>query len=375
MSGAEIAWRTLNMERTDEPCIAACWIMKRAFFAHYAGVRDIYADPVRTTVEALANAGCNLNPQFIMPRPDYEHVACDPQDVVGARVTIPDVGPQPSHTPAASAEAIRDQIEQMQDPEETEADFDLNEEAEAYARPLLERRELSGDRTLFIDGFGMPSFMGGYTDWGYDSYMCALALYPEHMGRYFAILGERARQHNRAIVEAVRSHDLAPFVYGGDDICFNNGPICSPRVLDALYFPHLRHALEPLIEAGVRIIWHCDGDVRPIVPQLIEAGASGFQGFQEDESGISLEEMAALRTRWGKKPILWGSVSVTSTFPHGSVEDVKRSVERSFGVAGPGWGFVLASTSSILPETPLENIIAFFEHGKAFGREFCQGLA
>jgi uroporphyrinogen decarboxylase len=220
----------------------------------------------------------------------------------------------------------------------------------------------------------MPSFMGGYTTWGYENYMCALALYPQHLGRYFAILGERARGHNQAIVEAVDRYDLAPFVYGGDDICFNDGPICAPEVLDALYFPALRRALEPLVEADVRVVWHCDGDVRPIVPQLLEAGVSGFQGFQEDESGISLEEMAALRTRWGKKPILWGSVSVTSTFPHGTVEDVKQSVERSFRIAGPGGGFALGSTSSILPETPLENIIAFFEHGREFGRRFYRGL-
>ena len=29
------------------------------------GVEDIYADPVRTAVEAFANAGPNLNPQFL----------------------------------------------------------------------------------------------------------------------------------------------------------------------------------------------------------------------------------------------------------------------------------------------------------------------
>ena len=44
MTGAETAWRTLNMEAVDEPCIVASWMMKRDFFRHYAGVRDIYAD-------------------------------------------------------------------------------------------------------------------------------------------------------------------------------------------------------------------------------------------------------------------------------------------------------------------------------------------
>jgi hypothetical protein len=45
-------------------------------------------------------------------------------------------------------------------------------------------------------------------------------------------------------------------------------------------------------------------------------------------------------------------------------------VERCFRVAAPGGGFALASTSSILPETPLANIRALYEHGLRFGRDF-----
>jgi len=49
-------------------------------------------------------------------------------------------------------------------------------------------------------------------------------------------------------------------------------------------------------------------------------------------------------------------------------------VERCFKVAAPGGGFGLASTSSILPETPLENIITMFQYGQDFGREFLRGI-
>jgi uroporphyrinogen decarboxylase len=260
----------------------------------------------------------------------------------------------------------------MPAPETLGAEFDIEATAEAYARPLLERRTLSRDRTLFLGRYGIPGFMGGYTTWGYENYMSALALYPEHLRRYYALRAEQARLRNVAIVDAVRRYDLAPFAYTGDDICFNDGPICHPDVLDDLYFPALRHAIQPLIEADVRMIWHCDGDIRPILPQLLDAGISGFQGFQE-EAGVMLEEMVGLRTRWGRKPILWGSVSVTTTLPFGTIADVKRRVEHCFRVAGPDGGFGLASTSSILPEAPLDNIITLFEYGRTFGRQFYTG--
>jgi uroporphyrinogen decarboxylase len=145
-------------------------------------------------------------------------------------------------------------------------------------------------------------------------------------------------------------------------------------MLDNLYFPHLAHAVQPLHDAGIGIVWHSDGNILPIIDRLINlVGVAGFQGFQE-ETGCTLEKIAEHRTRDDKKLIIWGSLSVTTTLPFGTVEDVKNDVERCFRVAAPGGGFGLASTSSILPETPLDNIMTMFQYGQDFGREFLKGM-
>ncbi|MBI4551145.1 MAG: hypothetical protein HY710_02670 [Candidatus Latescibacteria bacterium] len=370
MTGVEIAWRTLQREHVEEPCLICCWVMKREFFRQYAGVDDIYADPVRTAVEAFANSGCNLNPQFIMPSPHHEHLACDPFHVPeSASGNVSLSYPRTDVTP----EQVRDDIEALPDPETLGRDFDLDAAARNYAQRLLRLREMSGDRTLYIGSFGMPSFMGGYTRWNYESYLSALYLYPEHFRRYFWHGGEWGRLYNLAIAEAVRQDDLAPVVYGGDDICFNDGPMCAVAMLDNLYFPALADALRPLVEAGIEIVWHCDGNVLPLVPRLIDLGVTGFQGFQEREANIPLEEMVQFRRQDGGKLIFFGSVSVVHTLPFGTVEDVKREVERCFQVAAPGGGFCLAPSSSILPEAPLENIRAMMEHGREYGRRFLAG--
>lgn len=371
MTGVEIAWRTLNLERVEEPCIAAAWIMKRDFFRHYAGVEDIYADPVQTAVDAFANAGCNLNPQFIMPSPFQEHQACSPFHVPAAD----DSGAwASSHGREISPEDVRNDLEQLPAPDTLATGFDLNAAARNYAQPLLDLRRRSKDRTLYIGGFGMPSFMSGYGQWTYESYLSALHLYPEHLRRYFRHSGEAARLQNLAIVEAVREYDLCPVVYGGDDICFNDGPMCSLDTLDDLYFPELERAIGPLVDAGLRVVWHCDGNVLPILDRLLAMGIEGFQGFQEREARIPLGEIAKRRTRQGQKLLLFGSVSVVHTLPFGTVEDVKQEVERCFHTAAPGGGFCLACSSSVLPETPLENIVALFEYGKEFGRRFLSSL-
>jgi len=366
-TGEEIAWRTLNLEKVKEPCILATWCMKRQFFQELAHCQDIYEDAPHTVVEAFIRAGTNLCPQFIMPSPVTEHLAANPfkiEEVAKEQIAEKVLYKTP--------EDVRDFIETLPEPGALEKNFNIEKATIEYAGPILKLREMARGEVLFIQGFGQADFMGGYTRWGFSNYLTALALYPEHLKRYFAYSGEMGRLYNIALARAVKKYNLAPFVYSGQDICFNNGPICSLDTLDQLYFPYLVHAVEPLHKAGIKIIWHCDGDVRSILDRLInQVGVAGFQGFQE-ETGCTLEHVVAHKTREGKKLILWGSISVTTTLPFGTVGKVKEDVERCFRIAASEGGFGLASTSSILPETPLANILAMFEHGLNFGRKFLE---
>ena len=63
----------------------------------------------------------------------------------------------------------------------------------------------------------------------------------------------------------------------------------------------------------------------------------------------------------GEKPILWGSISVTTTLPFGTPDDVRKDVVRCVREADDGSGFSLAPSSSVGPEVPVENIFAMCE--------------
>ena len=375
-NGEEIAWRTLNKERVEDPCILSAWCMKRSFFQSLSHRDNIYTeDSPHIVIEAFIRAGANLCPQFIMPSPGVEHMAYGPfQAAAEAKAkSSPQNNPPAQPKAPSSPEDVRDIVNAMPDPDKLAQNYNIEAVAESYAKGIKDLCDMAKHEILFISGFGMPSFMGGYGR-GYNNYLAVLILYPEIIEKYFAYGGESGRLYNTAVAHAIKKYDLAPYVYSGDDICYNEGPLCSIDMLDKLYFPHLAHAVQPLHDAGIGIVWHSDGNILPIMDQLINVvGVSGFQGFQE-ETGCTLEKIAEHKTRKGEKLILWGSLSVTTTLPFGTVDDVKRDVERCFKVAVPGGGFGLASTSSILPETPLENIIAMFEHGQNFGRSFLRQL-
>ena len=346
MTGLEIAYRTLEGEDPGAPCILGDWVFNPQFFRAVTG-RSISEDPLRVAIEAFKKVGANLTPQFaIATSDDYHYFRTAPP-------------------PTISPENVRDEIERLPDVEALERDFDLEAATENYPRAILTFREVAGDDILRISGFGHPGFMGSYGKWGYEAFLSAIALYPEHIQRWFQHTGECARLHNLAVAEAIRRHSLAPFVYNGDDICYNDGPMCSVEALRRLYFPALNHAVQPLHDAGIRIIWHSDGNILPIMDDLTAAGMWGYQGFQE-ETGPTLEVMAARRTKWGRRPILIGSVSVTRTMPFATADDVRADVDRCFA-ACPGGGFVLATSSSFGPEVPVENMLAMYERAREHG--------
>jgi len=359
MKGRDIALATLMRENPRSPCINYCWMTSSSYLSKAAG-RDYWADREGVFFEYLRHAGINLVPQWYFPRDAHQRLE--------AGHTMYE--PCPGGTQGIkSPEELREIIDRLPSDSSVEAEFDIEATARDYADALKERMEKAKGEVLFIDGFGQADFMGGYTRWGYENYLIAIMDYPDAMRRFYHHSALYGRLFNQAVVLAREKYGIAPFVYGGQDICGGKGPLVSPQVLRNIYFPELKWAMQPLVENEIGVIWHCDGDINPILEDLLDLGVIGLQGFEE-EHGVRYDEIVKLKDSTGRPIGVWGCVSVTSTLPHGTPDDVRQSVERSFTLAGKGRGFVLSSTSSIMPEVPHENIDALFQHGKEFGTEF-----
>ena len=359
MDGREIALGTLYRQDVPEPCINYSWMTNSRFLSHVAG-RSYWGDPQGVFIEFIHRCGVNLVPQWYMPgeqhrRLEAGHMMHEINLHEGSGFNSP--------------EDVLQAIEALPEDAQVERDFNIEQTALDYANTNKQHMELLGPDVLVIAGFGQADFMGGYTRWGYENYLAAAALYPDAMRRYYHFSALQGRLTNQAIALACDKYGIAPFAYTGQDICTAKGPIMSPQMLRDLYFPELKWCLEPLVDSNVGIIWHCDGDIRLIVDDIMDLGVIGLQGFEE-EHGVRYEDMVQLTDRQGKPISIWGCVSVISTLPYGSPDDVRASVERSFVLAGKGRGHVLSSTSSVMPEVPIENIEALFTHGREFGREF-----
>ena len=198
-----------------------------------------------------------------------------------------------------------------------------------------------------------------YGQYGYVNYFMAYALYPEVMEQDFALQADLALLRNGAVARAYCEAGLPPLCRLDHDMADGRGTLVDIRSLDRIWFPHFTRCLAPLLQAGIRLIWHCDGNLMAMLPRLLEAGLQGFQGFQY-EHGMDYEAICRMKTRDGEGLLIVGGVSVTRTLPHGTPADVKRELQWLVE-AGTKTGLFLGGSSSITPGVPLENILTLVE--------------
>ena len=365
MTGKQRALAALRFEPTDRIPILGGFVAHAEWLRRTSG-RDPWSDPPGVAVAAAKAVGVDLIIQIVTPKPREASVES----------TDPDRESQFSRQGEIafkSPEDVRDHVAAFPSPEEVRAGFDFAAATDAILASWRGYDAMAGDDLLILP-YAQASDVGFmyYSQFGYETYYMALVLYPDVMAKLYRHSAEYARCRNEAFAQAVRQSDLPPFVYIGQDICDNSGPMVSLATLDEMYFPQLEYALEPLNEAGVKKVWHSDGNINPILSRLLDCGIDGFQGLQEDtylpeHQRVRLERLAGMKARAGDPLIVFGSVSVREVLPFGTVADVKRDVERCIDTCAGRGGYFLAPTSTAGPDIPCANLDAFFGHGREYG--------
>lgn len=80
-------------------------------------------------------------------------------------------------------------------------------------------------------------------------------------------------------------------------------------------------------------------------------------------------DIGAIRARYPEL-LLVGNVDGTRILPFGTQEDVRQEVRRCIcGAGGIGGGHLLqCGCGQIMPDVPLENVIAYLDEAHRFGR-------
>lgn len=233
-------------------------------------------------------------------------------------------------------------------------------------------------RAYFEDAFSrwggiepIPNFweIGGhfplYTEFGYIAFLSACALYPEAVGKIYWAKSLHSRERAKILLKLYKEYDLVPLMFCGEDLANNKGPMVSPKFLRKYYLPTVKMIIEPLVDAGIRLIHHCDGDVRPLLNDYLSIGFSGFQGFQL-ELGIDPYQVNQMRGPHGEELIFFAGLSVSRTLPFGSPDDIREEVEYFLDFTNGGRNMFLFTTNVAGVECPPENMRTAYAHLKTW---------
>ncbi len=218
----------------------------------------------------------------------------------------------------------------------------------------IEAVEARGDYCLMIANGNV--FESSWYMRGFERTLLDLAINPELADAIMTRVCDFMVEHFRRILSAAKGRiDL---VFTADDIGGQEGLLVSPGMWERHIKPHHARLNRIIHEYGAKVIYHSDGSVIQAVPGLIDMGIDVLQALQFDAKGM---DPVALKRDFGDRLCFQGGISVQSTLPFGSPEDVRREVEDRIRVLGRNGGYILGPSHAIQAGTPPENIVALFD--------------
>jgi len=178
------------------------------------------------------------------------------------------------------------------------------------------------------------------------------------MARYLiARLSDFFTEYHTRCFEATRG--MVDMTEVTDDFGSQHGLMISPRVFDQFYRAGMQRAIDLAHAHGLLVFHHDDGDLRKLLPRLVEMGIDLLNPIQWRCGDWDL---AWLKREYGQKLCFHSAVDNQQTLPFGTPDDVRREVRYLIRTLGSDrTGFIIGPCHNLQPVSPVENILALYE--------------
>jgi uroporphyrinogen decarboxylase len=197
-------------------------------------------------------------------------------------------------------------------------------------------REKSGDSYfLMIHGdatFGIPS--GG----SMEAFSYRIADDAEGLKREASAMVDNAL----ASAEMIKAHGGLDGFALCADYCLNTGPFLSPSLFSEFVTPYLARLIQGYRDMGFYTIKHTDGNIMPILDQLVQANPHALHSI-DPQAGVDIAEVKRL---YGDKVCLIGNVNC-GMLDTGTDEEVIESTRYALKSGMPGGGYIFSTSNCI----------------------------
>jgi uroporphyrinogen decarboxylase len=158
----------------------------------------------------------------------------------------------------------------------------------------------------------------------------------------------------RAVAQALEKAERMQKLGGLDgfalctDYCFNHGPFLSPGQFSEFVAPYLAELVQGYRDLGFYTIKHSDGNVMPILDQLVQANPHALHSL-DPQAGVELAEVKRLV---GDRVCLIGNVNC-GLLSTGSEAEVIESARYALRSGMPGGGYIFSTSNCVYTGMPL----------------------
>jgi len=252
------------------------------------------------------------------------------------------------------------------------ADFDCEITAQAL-KNIPEKARCTGIRyaiqsggmaredAVRVRGNWLPLICMLYELFGLEEALVKLHTEPKIIEAAIAHIEEFYLGLGRRCLEATKG--VADIFWFGDDFATHRGIMISPEQWRRFLKPTYRKLFALAKGYGVKVWFHCCGTFREVMPDLIDIGMDVWETVQVHLVG---NEPEVLKREYGQDITFYGAINSQYTLPFGTSEDVRAEVRERLRVLGKGGGYILGGDHTILPDVPVENILAMVDEARKF---------
>lgn len=203
-------------------------------------------------------------------------------------------------------------------------------------------RELVGEQyMLTTHGDGTYGIPPGHI---MDEFVYDLVDKPEVMKEKARVWAQRAIERNKTLIDA--GFDV--FILCSD-YATNAGPFLSPAMFSEFVQPYLHRIIRETRAAGAYVIKHTDGNIMPIMDQILECEPHALHSI-DPMAGMDIREVKRLV---GKRVCLCGNVNC-ALLQTGTTDDVIASAEYCLTHAKPHGGYIYCTSNVPFKGMPVE---------------------
>jgi hypothetical protein len=222
----------------------------------------------------------------------------------------------------------------------------------------LELQEKVGENTVIFPNESPVGLDTAHVRAGLDLLSYAIAENPQLVSDWLEALNwaEIQRVHETA------DPALAPVALVFSDIAGTDAIMFSPAFLRQEFFPRLAKLVNAWHEHGIKVIYHSDGNLWPVLEDFRQAGIDGINPL-EPLSKMYAGDVRKAFPDW----ILMGGIDASQLLPFGSEAEVREAVRKTINDAGTTGRLWIGSTTEIHPAAKLQNVLAMWDEIEKHG--------